>query len=233
MKTSRHLHTTIFSLALLATPLASVVAEDTQIDRNSRAFKEADYTLTKSTDVYREISEGKQGKVPQSVLDKTRCVAIFPDTVTVSAGLGGIHGDGVGFCKSSAGTWENPMFLNLTGGSIGLQAGVKSADMVLYITGDKAEQALKRGSFKVGGELSAVAGSFDKTVPSPQAEVVGYSRSKGLFMGASLDGVNIGRDESDERAFYGSRDAARTAKIPQDLESKVKRLQDELPAHVG
>jgi hypothetical protein len=52
-------------------------------------------------------------------------------------------------------------------------------------------------------------------------------------MGASLDGVNIGRDESDERAFYGSRDAARTAKIPQDLESKVKRLQDELPAHVG
>lgn len=134
MKTSRHLHTTIFSLALLATPLASVVAEDTQIDRNSRAFKEADYTLTKSTDVYREISEGKQGKVPQSVLDKTRCVAIFPDTVTVSAGLGGIHGDGVGFCKSSAGTWENPMFLNLTGGSIGLQAGVKSADMVLYIT---------------------------------------------------------------------------------------------------
>lgn len=105
--------------------------------------------------------------------------------------------------------------------------------MVLYITGDKAEQALKRGSFKVGGELSAVAGSFDKTVPSPQAEVVAYSRSKGLFMGASLDGVNIGRDESDERAFYGSRDAARTAKIPQDLESKVKKLQDELPAHVG
>jgi lipid-binding SYLF domain-containing protein len=233
MKTPRHLHKTIFSLALLATPLASVVAEDVQIDRTSRAFKEADYTLTKSTDVYREISEGKQGKVPQSVLDKTRCVAIFPDTVTVSAGLGGTHGDGVGFCKSSAGTWENPMFLNLTGGSVGLQAGVKSADMVLYITGDKAEQALKRGSFKVGGELSAVAGTFDRTIPSPQAEVVAYSRSKGLFMGASLDGVNIGRDEGDERAFYGSRDAAQTAKIPQDLESKVKRLQDELPAHVG
>ncbi len=233
MKTFRYINQAILTLTLFTAAASNLVAEERPIDRSSRAFKEADYTLTKSTDVYREISEGKQGKVPQSVLDKTRCVAIFPDTVTVSAGLGGTHGDGVGFCKTAAGTWENPMFLNLIGGSVGLQAGVKSADMVLYITGDKAEQALRRGSFKVGGELSAVAGSFDKTVPSPQAEVVAYSRSKGLFMGASLDGVSVSRDESDERAFYGSRDLALTAKIPEDLESKVKRLQDELPAHVG
>jgi lipid-binding SYLF domain-containing protein len=230
-----HISRTLFAtLALCSTAYSTTVrAEDAAIDRSSRAFKEAELTLTKSTGVYKEISEGKYGKVPQSILDKVRCVAVFPDTVTVSAGLGGTHGDGVGFCKTSTGQWENPMFLNLIGGSVGLQAGVKSADMVLYITGEKAAQALLKGSFKVGGELSAVAGTFDKTVPSPQAEVVAYSRSQGLFMGASLDGVSISRDDSDERAFYGLRESTLTAKIPEDLEKEVNQLREVLPPHVG
>jgi lipid-binding SYLF domain-containing protein len=220
------------SICLVA-PCLTHAADESGVDRNSRAFKEAEYTLTKSTDVYREISKGKLGKVPQSVIDKTKCVAIFPDTMTVSAGLGGTHGDGVGFCKTATGQWENPMFLNLIGGSVGLQAGVKSVDMVLYITGDRAVEALKKGSFKVGGELSAVAGTFDKTLPSPQAEVVAYSRSKGLFMGAALDGVNVSRDDGDERAFYGLREQALTAKIPEDLQREVNELRDVLPPHVG
>ncbi len=217
----------------LALPCSGFAADEPEVDRTSRAFKEAEYTLTKSTSVYKEISEGKLGKVPQSVIERTKCVAIFPDTVTVSAGLGGTHGDGIAFCKTATGEWENPMFLNLIGGSIGLQAGVKSADMVLYITGNRAVEALKKGSFKVGGELSAVAGIFDKTLPSPQAELVAYSRSQGLFMGAALDGVNISRDDSDERAFYGLREQALTAKIPEDLQREVNRLRDVLPPHVG
>ena len=217
----------------LTVPLFSGVAEEAKIDRSSRAFKEAEESLNEATAVYKHISEGKMGKVPQSVLDKTKCVAIFPKTVTVSAGVGGSHGDGVGFCKTSAGTWENPMFLNLIGGSIGIQAGVKSADIVLYITGDKAVEALKQGNFKVGGELSAVAGTFDKSMEAPHAEVIAYSRSEGLFVGASLDGVNISRDDSDERAFYGSREANLTARMPGDIEREVNELRNELPPHVG
>ena len=221
------------ALMAVSLPLFSAVAEDAKIDRSSRAFKEAEENLAEATDVYKNISEGKMGKVPQSVLDKTKCVAIFPKTVTVSAGLGGSHGDGVGFCKTTAGSWENPMFLNLIGGSIGIQAGVKSADIVLYITGDKAVNALKQGNFKVGGEMSAVAGTFDKTMEAPHAEVVAYSRSEGLFVGASLDGVNISRDDSDERAFYGTREANLTARMPGDLEREVNELRNELPPHIG
>jgi lipid-binding SYLF domain-containing protein len=216
---------------LVDTP--SSQAEDVRVNRKSRAFKEAELVLAKSTELYQEISQGKLGKVPPSILQRTKCVAIFPDTVTISAGLGGTHGDGVGFCKTADGEWENPMFLNLIGGSVGLQAGVKSADMVLYIVGQRAAEALQKGSFKVGGELSAVAGSFDKTVPSPQAEVIAYSRSQGLFMGASIDGVSITRDDSDERAFYGLRQTTRTAKIPEELEEKVNRLRNALPATIG
>lgn len=223
----------IVAIFLILPCSSGFAAEEPDIDRTSRAFKEAEYTLSKSTSLYKEISEGKLGKVPQSVIDKTKCVAIFPDTVTVSAGLGGTHGDGIAFCKTTTGEWENPMFLNLLGGSIGLQAGVKSADIVLYITGNRAVEALKKGSFKIGGELSAVAGTFDKTLPSPHVEVVSYSRSQGLFMGAALDGVNISRDDSDERAFYGLREQALTAKIPEDLQREVNQLRDVLPPHVG
>lgn len=221
------------ALMALTVPLFSASAEEARIDRSSRAFKEAEENLNEATAVYKHISEGKMGKVPQAVIDKTKCIAIFPKTVTVSAGLGGSHGDGIGFCKTSSGTWENPMFLNLIGGSIGVQAGVKSADIVLYITGDKAVDALRRGSFKVGGELSAVAGTFDKTMEAPNAEVVAYQRSEGLFLGASLDGVNISRDDSDERAFYGSREANLTARMPSDLEREVNELRNELPPRVG
>ena len=223
----------IFSAIPLRLPFNEAISETQDIDRASRAFKEAERTLTKSTSIYKEISNGKYGQIPGSVIEKTKCVAIFPETVTVSVGLGGTHGDGIAFCKTAAGVWENPMFLNLIGGSIGLQAGVKSADMVLYITGQRAVDALKRGSFKVGGELSAVAGTFDKTGPSPQAEVVAYSRSQGLFVGASLDGVSISRDDSDERAFYGVREAVTTAKIPEDLQNQVNELIEVLPPHVG
>jgi len=226
-------HLYLSTLVSLAVPLATAAAEDIKIDKSTRAFKEAELNLTRSTAVYKSISEGKTGKVPKSVLEKTKCVAIFPDTVTISAGLGGTHGDGVVFCKTAAGTWENPMFLNMLGGSVGLQAGVKSADIVLYITGDKAVEALKRGNFKVGGELSAVAGTFDKTFEAPHADVVAYSRSEGLFLGAALDGVNISRDDSDERAFYGTREATLTSKIPMDLENEVNELRNVLPPHVG
>lgn len=214
-------------------PLTTAHAEEIKVDRSTRAFKEAEDSLTRSTQLYKTISEGKLGKVPQSVLDKTKCVAIFPDTMTMAAGVGGTHGDGVGFCKASDGTWSNPMFLNLIGGSLGLQAGVKSADMVLYLTGDKAADALKKGTFKLGGELSAVAGTFDKTYVPTQAEVVAYHRTEGLFAGAAIDGISISRDESDERAFYGTREAVLTEKIPSDLEKEVNELRNVLPAHVG
>ncbi len=224
---------TLLTALPVFTPLANSHAEDIKIDRSSRAFKEAQKTLNESTAVYKEISEGKMGKVPPAILEKSKCVAIFPDTVTISAGLGGTHGDGIAFCKTAAGTWENPMFLNLVGGSLGLQAGVKSADIVLYITGEKAAEALHKGNFAVGGELSAVAGTFDKSVAAPLVEVVAYHRTEGLFLGASIDGVNISRDDSDERAFYGTREATLTSKMPSDIEKDVNELRNALPTHVG
>jgi lipid-binding SYLF domain-containing protein len=224
---------TLLSLAVPLLPLTNTFAEDRALDRSSSSFKEAERSLQRSTEVYKAISESPKQKVPASVLRSAKCVAIFPDTRTVSLGVGGTHSDGVGFCKTAQGTWENPMFLNLTGGSVGLQAGYKSADMVMFITGDKAQDALRRGEFRVGGELSAVAGSFDRTFEPRQAEVVVYRRTEGLFAGASVDGVSITRDEDDENAFYGARKPSLTASIPSDLERRVNEIKEVLPTAVG
>jgi lipid-binding SYLF domain-containing protein len=233
MKGIRSFFTSALTLSAALLPLGSTSAEDRAVDRSSTSFKEAERSLQRSTEVYKAISESKEKKVPQSVLNRSKCVAVFPDTRTVSLGVGGTHSDGVGFCKTAQGTWENPMFLNLTGGSIGLQAGYKSADMVLFITGDKAQQALQRGEFKLGGDMSAVAGSFDRTFEPKQAEVVVYRRTEGLFAGASIEGVSITRDEDDESAFYGAKKPSLTASIPPDLEQRVNELREVLPSAVG
>ena len=222
-----------FASGVMITTLPSSQAEDKPFDRTSRAFREAEGALQRSTEVYKAISESKEKPIPQSVLKKAKCVAIFPDTRTVSLGVGATHSDGVGFCKTASNTWENPMFLNLTGGSIGLQAGYKSADVVLYITGDKAVEALRKGEFKMGAGMTAVAGTFEGSFEPKDAEMVAYRRTAGAFAGAALAGVSITRDEDDESAFYGTRQPSLTAQIPADLESRVNAIRDVLPTTVG
>jgi len=233
MNGKRLFATSALTLCASLVALGGASAEDKALDRSSSSFKEAERSLQRSTEVYKAISESKEKKVPESVLNRAKCVAVFPDTRTISLGVGGTHSDGVGFCKTAQGTWENPMFLNLTGGSIGLQAGYKSADMVLFITGEKAQEALHRGEFKLGGDISAVAGSFDRTFEPKQAEVVVYRRTEGLFAGASVEGINISRDEDDESAFYGAKKPSLTASIPPDLEQRVNELREVLPSAVG
>jgi lipid-binding SYLF domain-containing protein len=219
--------------AVVCTRHTAEAAEEKPFDRSSKAFREAEASLQRSTEVYKAISESKEKPVPQSVLHQAKCVVIFPDTRTVSLGVGATHSDGVGFCKTASNTWENPMFLNLTGGSIGLQAGYKSADVVLYITGQRAVDALRKGEFTLSGEMSAVAGTFDRTFEPKQADIVAYRRTAGAFAGASIEGVNISRDQDDEAAFYGTKQPVLTAQIPADLESRVNEIRSALPTTIG
>jgi lipid-binding SYLF domain-containing protein len=214
-----------------ALPSNSRADERAGTDRGD--LSEARESLADATNVYKEVAGGRQGSLPESIRKQAKCVAIFPKVVTVSLGIGGTHSDGVGFCKTKSGQWENPMFLNLTGGNIGLQAGVKSADVVMFLTGDEAANDLRAGRFRVGGNVSAVAGSFDRSFSIPAAQVVAYSRTEGLFAGASVDGVNINRDEDTELAFYGVPNPSMTAALPSDREHLVGNLRDQLPSSIG
>lgn len=194
--------------------------------------RDANSTLRESIEVYRAIVKGSHGAIPRSVLANAKCVMVYPNVITAALAVGGVHGDGVAFCRNAAKEWSNPVFVDLTGASLGVQAGVKSADIVLFMTGENARTAIERGSFQLGGELSAVAGKFDETFSAPTSGVVAYTRTEGVFAGASLGGVNISRDQEDEKAVYGALGASANLferKVSASLEQNTNELKKLLP----
>lgn len=161
--------------------------------------------VDESAMVYRAITEGSHGKIPASVLENARCIAVLPNVITGALLIGGTHGEGLASCKGSNGVWNQPAAISLNQGSIGLQAGAKSTDLVLFLQSDKAVQALKRGNFELGTEVSAVAGNFDGSIDTSRAGVVVYTRTEGVFAGASVNGGKIGNNPKDLTSYYGKK----------------------------
>jgi len=206
----------IFTIALL---LPLVAQADRQSAMNNDATTRArladsqqhqqhspfEIVVDDSIALYKKVVKGPQGEVPASVLDNARCIAILPGVVTGAFVVGGTHGDGLASCKDNDNEWSHPAAITLSKGSIGLQAGVKSADLVLFFQTEKAEQALKRGDLTLGGDISAVAGSFDREVNTSDAGVVVYTHSRGLFAGASVEGSKIGKNQDDLEEYYGQK----------------------------
>jgi len=153
--------------------------------------------------VYSSIVKGAHGTVPESVLSNARCIAVFPNVVTGAFVIGGTHGDGLASCKDSSDKWTHPAAITMREGSIGLQAGVRTADIVLFFQTSEAEQALKRGDFTLGTDVSATAGKFGRDAKLGDAGVVAYTHSRGLFAGASVTGSKIGKNQKDLKTYYG------------------------------
>lgn len=230
MKTK--LATLFAALSVLSAPALSTAApDDTRASLARNTANDPESTVKYAASVYKTLI--KDGKVPASVLSEAKCIAVFPQVVTAAVGIGGTHGDGVAFCRQNTSTaWSNPVFLNLTGASIGLQAGVKSADVVLFMTGDKARSRIETGRFTVAGDLNAVVGSFEKSFVAPASGVVAYSATSGVFAGASIDGVDITVDKDEQRAFYGTYDEKSMFEgpMPTSVEKSVSELRGMLPA---
>lgn len=161
--------------------------------------------VDEAIDVYSSLTKGKHGEVPSSVLKSARCIAVLPSVVTGALVVGGTHGEGLASCKGSSNSWSQPASISLNQGSIGLQAGAKSADLVMYFQSDEAVKALKSGTFVLGTEVSAVAGNFDSKFDNSNAGVVVYTRTEGLFAGASVNGSKIGIDQDELESFYGKK----------------------------
>lgn len=219
--------------ALMVAPSALFAEDDARASYSPRKIDDAREILRDASVAYQNLI--KDGKVPASVLDRANCIAIFPQVKTAALAVGGMHGDGIAMCRDSGdegeSAWSNPAFLNLTGGSLGLQAGVKSADVVLYMTGENAKSSLQNPSFRLAGELSAVAGSFDRSFEPPSSGVVAYSRTSGVFAGASVVGVSISHDEDEQREFYGSYSPSSImdGELPSSLETAYNELKNMLP----
>jgi len=155
-----------------------------------------------SAEVYRTITAGEHGRIHTSVTENARCIAVLPSVLTGALIVGGTHGNGIASCKNSIGAWSHPAAISLNQGSLGLQAGAKSTDLVLFFQSQDAESALKRGNFMLGTDVSAVAGKFDTNLDPSNAGVIVYSRTEGVFAGVSVNGSRIGQDEDGLAKYY-------------------------------
>ncbi|MDF2432830.1 MAG: hypothetical protein JWP44_2461 [Mucilaginibacter sp.] len=161
-----------------------------------------------ATNVLKDFSKMKES-IPHDLISQCQGIVIIPRLINAGFGIGGKRGRGIGMVKLDDGKWSDPVFITLTGGSIGFQIGVQSVDLVLVFRHKGVLTKVKNGDFTIGGDVSAAAGPVGRSTSANtdyklEAEVYSYSRSRGLFAGISINGSNLGIDKSSNAAFYGS-----------------------------
>jgi lipid-binding SYLF domain-containing protein len=151
--------------------------------------------------------------IPQSVLDKAECVVVLPSVVKFAIGIGGSYGRGVMTCRGGSefkGKWGSPTMMALEGGSAGLQLGGEATDFVLLLMSPKSASGILSSKVKLGGDVSAAAGPVGReasaaTDVTMKAEILTYSRARGLFAGVSLQGSTLRPDNDANKSLYGSK----------------------------
>lgn len=167
-----------------------------------------------STKVLKDFGEMKDD-IPQELLKITEGIIVVPKLINAGFVLAGKRGKGIAMVKLEDGSWSNPVFVTITGGSVGFQIGVQAVDLVLIFKHRETLQDIGKGSFTLGGDISVTAGPLGRSSSAStdtkfEAEVYSYSRSKGLFAGISLGGSEIAVDAKANQAFYDNDDDAKT-----------------------
>ncbi len=185
------------TLVLLVTLTA--VASDREDDVNR---------THKATQVFKDIMNAPDQGIPRDLLESAKCIAIIPGDVKFAFIFGGNYGRGLATCRTGHG-WSAPMFLAIDGGSVGYQIGGSSTDIVLLFMNDRALQSLLSDKFKLGADASVAAGPVGRNASAGtdlklNAEILSYSRSKGVFAGVSLNGAVVQADKSGDVAMYGN-----------------------------
>lgn len=181
-------------------------AQDKEADRVENAGK-----------VLKEILNAPDS-IPQSVLDKADCVVILPSVLKFAIGFGGSYGRGVMTCRGGAkfhGPWGAPAMMALEGGSAGLQLGGNATDFVLLLMSPRSATSILSSKVKIGGDATAAAGPVGRTASAEtdvamRAEILSYSRARGLFAGISLAGSTLRPDNGANKNLYGKEVSAKS-----------------------
>ena len=185
----------VLSLALgIAT---SAVAGQQEDDRARQAVR-----------VLTDIQQIPESGIPDKLLDEARGIVVVPDALKVGLVVGGRRGHGLLSVKNPDGTWSNPSFVKLTGGSIGFQAGVQSADIVLVFRSDRGLDNIVNGKVTLGADAGVAAGPVGRNAGTAtdgqlKAEIWSWSRARGLFAGIALDGAVLSIDDEANESVYG------------------------------
>ncbi|HMG34167.1 MAG TPA: lipid-binding SYLF domain-containing protein [Blastocatellia bacterium] len=216
---------TVLSLVLLlvVSPLVLAAGGGKREDEVQR--------VKRAAEVFNEIMGAPDKGIPEDLLSKSECVAIVPGLKKGGLGFGGKYGKGVVMCRRpERKNWTAPSFITIEGGSFGLQIGFQQSDIVMLIMNRKGIDKLIGDKFTIGADASAAAGPVGREAAAQtnvrlDAEILTYSRAKGLFAGISLDGATCRQDKDNIRDFYGKDIAARDIL----LEGKVPMPQEAVP----
>ena len=161
----------------------------------------------KAAQVFKEIMNTPDQGIPSNLLESAKCIAIIPGDKKFAFVFGGSYGRGLATCRTGR-RWSAPMFVAIDSGSVGYQIGGSSTDIVMLFMNDHALQSLMSDKFKVGADASVAAGPVGRNAAGGtdlklNAEILSYSRSKGIFAGVSLDGAVMQADKSGDKAMYG------------------------------
>lgn len=191
-----------------------------------------------ATAVLQQLTEIPEKGIPPNLLNSAYAVAVLPNVIKAGFMLGGKYGQGVLVVRRPDGTWSNPSFITLAGGSFGFQIGAQASDLVLVFKTKRGVENIYKGKFTMGGDMAVAAGPVGRYTTAAtdlqlKAEIYAYARNRGLFGGISLDGAVMSMDQKSNFAYYQSGDG--TARniladdnIPAPLEAR--RFKDVLAA---
>jgi len=195
------------SILVMAAAISVVLTAAAAQDKAGKKLEDEAEQSAKAAKVLREIMDTPDKGIPEDLLARAECVATFPSVIKAGFIVGGRGGRGVASCRTSAG-WSAPAYFNLGGGSIGLQIGAEATDFVLLFMNRDGLDSLLSNKFTLGADASVAAGPVGRqtgaeTDAAMKAQILSYSRSRGLFAGLELKGVVITPDKGDMRDVYG------------------------------
>jgi len=178
------------------------------LSRADQTRTDAVERLQSSTKVIQQILDTPDKGIPDEVWKGAKCVAVVPGLIKAGFVVGGKHGRGVASCRLASGGWSAPAFFSISGGSWGAQIGVESVDLIMMVMNNEGMRHLMNDKFQVGGEAAAAAGPVGRHAAAgtdwkAEAQILTYSRAKGLFAGIDLDGSWVERDKDSTTALYG------------------------------
>jgi SH3 domain-containing YSC84-like protein 1 len=194
-------------ITLLSCCLAGALATAPLMADDHDKVSDHDKRFKESATVLSEImGAGDQG-IPQDLLENAHCIGIVPNLKRAGFIIGGQYGKGVLTCRSATG-WTAPSTIRVEGGSIGLQIGAGETDVVLLVMNERGKQKLLQDKFTVGADASVMAGPVGRSAKAAtdaqmHAEILSYSRSRGVFAGVSLEGSTLRPDTDDNEKVYG------------------------------
>ena len=167
--------------------------------------------LDDSASLFSEIMSTPDRAIPQELLERAQCVVIVPELKKAAFVVGAKYGRGFAVCRGTSGAgWGPPAAIRIEGGSVGFQVGVSSTDVLMLVMNKRGMRRLSASKFTIGGDAAAAAGPVGRSASAQtdafvSAEILSYSRSKGLFAGVSLEGATLRNDMDENEILYGKR----------------------------